>query len=245
MRDLREILRYGEGVYTDMLLSPQSNTGPALQRLMDTKAGGAKQEIADAVTAAFAESGGISVDAIEQAIEEQIAHIAGGHWNLERQQPERKTGAGRWARDLGEILEAYYTLEDKRKVLQRISELEDATDSAAKTYKEREAALKDAQDAYSAFDKYASLLVVQSVKKREIERLRDDLRKYADVLDKWPAYGEELRTARKLQAEQADRALLDAYEKAERLAERVKTLTDQVSGMPCPEQTEITAAEAA
>ena len=244
-KTLREILQYGEGVYADMLLSPQSNTGPALQRLMDTNAGGAKQEIADAVTAAFAESGGISVDAIEQAIEGQIAHIAGEHWNLERQQPERKTGAGRWARDLGEILEAYYTLEDKRKVLQRISELEDVADSAAKTYKEREAALKDAQDAYSAFDKYASFLAVQSVKKREIERLRDDLRKYADVLDKWPAFGEELQTARKLQAEQADRALLDAYEMAERLAERVKSLTDQVSGMPCPEQTEITAAEAA
>lgn len=240
---LREILRYGEGVYTDMLLSPQSNAGPALQRLMDTKAGGAKQEIADAVTAAFAESGGISVDAIEQAIGAQIAHIAGGHWDLERQQPERRNG--RWVRDQGEILEAYYTLEDKRKVLQRITELEDAADSAAKTYKEREAALREAQDAYSAFDKYASLLAVQSVKKREIERLRDDLRKYADVLDKWPAYGEELQTARKLQAEQADRAILDAYEKAERLAERVKTLTDQVSGMSCPEQTEITAAEAA
>ena len=113
---LKSVLNYGEGVYSDLLLTSQRNTDTALQTLLDaSKKTEAKTEITDAVSLAFAESDGISVDAIEQAIQSRIDEISGKHWDIDREAPVRK--AGRWSTGLGEILKAYYALEDAKAVL--------------------------------------------------------------------------------------------------------------------------------
>ncbi|MCH5260542.1 MAG: AAA family ATPase [Lachnospiraceae bacterium] len=240
---LRNALQYGEGVYSDLLFSSQRNTDLALQTILDVKEkGGAKQEITDVVTVAFAESDGISVDAIEQAIEKKISQIKGKHWDTDREMPDRKTG-GRWARDLGEILEAYYVLEDKQGVLQHISDLESKADEEAKKYNEREAALRDAEEAFAAFDKYASRLAVQSVKKKEINRLKEDIQKFKKILEKWPTDADELRKAIELNAEQESRGILDQYSEAKQLVDKLDEFENQQKGMFCPEQTEISEVE--
>ena len=71
----------------------------------------AKQEITDAVSQAFAETDGISVNAIEQAIAAKVDEIAGKHWDNDREAPVRKVG--RWSNGLGEILKAYPKAADK------------------------------------------------------------------------------------------------------------------------------------
>src|SRR5699024_126440 len=105
-------------------------TDVSLQTILDaSKKSDAKQEITDAVSQAFAETDGISVDAIEQAIAAKVDEIAGKHWDFEREAPVRK--AGRWSNGLGEILKAYYALEDAKAVLSEISRLEAEADRAA------------------------------------------------------------------------------------------------------------------
>ncbi|MBQ4044109.1 MAG: AAA family ATPase, partial [Clostridia bacterium] len=95
---LRRILEYGEGVYGEILLSSQRNTLPALSALLDPGSkSDARTEILTAVTAAFAETGALSVDAIGQAIQEKTEAIAGKHWDAEAGKPQRKAGSGRWA----------------------------------------------------------------------------------------------------------------------------------------------------
>lgn len=108
---LKSVLNYGEGVYSDLLLTSQRNTDAALQTLLDaSKNTEAKAEITDAVSLAFAESDGVSIDAIEQAMQSKISEISGKHWDIDRGVPARK--AGRWSTGLGEILKAYYAMED-------------------------------------------------------------------------------------------------------------------------------------
>ena len=98
---LKEALVYGEGVYSDMLLSSQRNTDVALQTILDASSRTeAKQELADAMARAFAESDGVSTDAIEQAIQAKIDELIGKHWDIEREAPARKVG--RWSTGLGE-----------------------------------------------------------------------------------------------------------------------------------------------
>lgn len=93
---LKGILLYGEGVYSDLLFSSQKNTDSALRTLLDASdkkdAKSAKQEIANAVTLAFAESDGITTDSIEKAIDEKIDEIAGKHWDFERNAPAKNRG---------------------------------------------------------------------------------------------------------------------------------------------------------
>lgn len=145
--ELKRIIVYGEGVYSDMLLSSQRNTDSSLQTLLDaSRKTEAKQEISDAVSQAFAESDGISIDAIGQAIEAKISGIAGKHWDAERSQPARKSG--RWATGLGDILKAYYALEDAREALDRIAQAQADVDRTSADFAEKDSALRTAEGSF-------------------------------------------------------------------------------------------------
>lgn len=210
---LKEALLYGEGVYSDMLFSSQRNTDVSLQTILDaSKKTNAKQEITDAVSQAFAESDGISVDAIEQAIMAKIDEIAGKHWDFDREAPVRK--AGRWSNGLGEILKAYYALEDAKAVLEEISRLESEADCAANDYTDKDNAARIAEEAYNKFNTFASRLAVQSERKKAIDRIDKELLKISEVLANWPKLTEDLEKAKSLQTEKANRDLLDKYEAA-------------------------------
>ena len=210
---LKEALLYGEGVYSDMLFSSQRNADVSLQTILDaSKKTDAKQEIVDAVSQAFAESDGISVDAIEQAIMAKIDELAGKHWDFDREAPVRK--AGRWSNGLGEILKAYYALEDAKAVLEEISRLESDADRAAGDYTDKDNAARTAEEVYNKFNTFASRLAVQSERKKAIDRIDKELMKIAEVLAGWPKLTEDLEKAKALQAEKASRDLLDKYETA-------------------------------
>lgn len=210
---LREVLLYGEGVYSDILFSSQRNTDVSLQTILDaSKKSDAKQEITDAVSQAFAETDGISVDAIEQAIAAKVDEIAGKHWDFDREAPVRK--AGRWSNGLGEILKAYYALEDAKAVLSEISRLEAEADRAADDYADKDNVVCKAEEAYNRFNIFASRLAVQSERRKAVERIEKELLKIAEVLANWPKLTEDLEKANALQAEKASRDLLDKYEAA-------------------------------
>lgn len=210
---IKEALIYGEGVYSDMLFSSQRNTDVSLQTILDaSKKTDAKQEITDAVSQAFAESNGISVDAIEQEIMAKIDEIAGKHWDFDREAPVRK--AGRWSNGLGEILKAYYALEDAKVVLEEISKLESEADRTAGDYTDKDNVVRAAEEAYNKFNTFASRLAVQSERKKAIERIDKELKKIAEVLVNWPKLADNLEKAKALQLEKASRDLLDKYNSA-------------------------------
>lgn len=224
---LKEILLYGEGVYSDMLLSSQKNTDDSLKTILDaSKKTDAKQEITDAVSQAFAESDGISVDAIEQAIMNKIDEIAGKHWDFEREAPARKVG--RWSNGLGEILKAYYVLEDAKAVIEEISRLESELDTVAKDYADKDNSARIAEEEYNRFNSFSSRLAVQSERKKTIERISKELSKFEGVLEKWPKCSEDIGKAKALQAEKTNRDLLDKYESAKIIYEELTELKKNI-----------------
>ncbi len=224
---LKEALIYGESVYSDMLFSSQRNTDVSLQTILDaSKKTDAKQEITDAVSQAFAESDGISVDTIEQAIMAKIDDIAGKHWDFDREAPVRK--AGRWSNGLGEILKAYYALEDAKAVLEEISRLESEADCVASDYTDKDNAARMAEEAYNKFNSFASRLAVQSERKKAIDRIDKELLKIKDVLANWPKFTEDLEKAKALQAEKISRDLLDKYEGAKAIHSEIIELKKSI-----------------
>ena len=237
---LKEILLYGEGVFSEMLFPSQRNADAALQTLLDaSKKTDAKQEITDAVSRAFAESDGISVDAIEQAIAAKTDEIAGKHWDFDRKAPIRKPGGGRWSKDLGEILKAYYAFEDARAVLEEISRLENEADRTAQEYTQQDLAARNAEKAYDEFNEFSGRLTLQSEQKKSIARLEQDLEKAEAILSDWPAVTQALDQARTLRTEKADRALLDQYEAAKKLRDELAAMTADTASRPCPGEAEI------
>lgn len=236
---LKDALLYGEGVYSDLLLSSQHNTDAALQTLLDSsKKTDAKAEITDVVSQAFAESDGISEDSIEQAIQAKIDEIAGKHWDVERDAPVRKTGAGRWSNGLGEILKAYYSLDDAKSVLSEISRLEADADQATNDYISKDNEAHIAENAYNQFSTYASSLILQSERKKAMKHLETELQKIQRVLADWPTLEQTLAQAQKLLEEKTSRDLLDKYESAQKVVDEIKTLG--AADVPYPDDAEIT-----
>lgn len=235
---LKEILLYGEGVYADMLFSSQRNTNLSLQAILDaSKRTAAKQEITDAVSQAFAESDGISIDAIEQAITAKIEEIAGKHWDFDREAPVRKVG--RWSNALGSILRAYYALEDAKAVLNEISRLENEADHTASDYAEKDMAARDAEETYHRFNTFASRLTVQSERKKTIDRIDKELLKISEVLLNWPQLTDTLDRAKALLTEKTNRELIDKYEAAKKIHDELRAIDENAANRPCPSDSEI------
>lgn len=220
---LKELLLYGEGVYSDILFSSQRNMDTSLQAILDAaKKTDAKQEITSVVSRAFAESDGIPIDAIEQAITSKIDEIAGKHWDFDRDAPMRK--AGRWSNGLGEILKSYYALEDAEAVLNEISRLEKELDHTANEYTEKDTAARLAEDFYQQFNTYANRLVVQNERQKAIDRINVELLKITEVLSNWPKFAEDLKNAQVLQLEKTNFEQKAKYELAKSILNEISVL---------------------
>ena len=226
---LKEALLYGEGVYSDMLFSSQRNTDISLQTILDaSKKTDAKQEITNIVSQAFAESDGISVDVIEQKIKEKIDEIAGKHWDFEREVPTRNPKGERWKSSLGEILNAYYKLENANADLKKISDLEAEVDRALSDFKDKDKATTEANEIYENFNKFVAQLAVQSESKKTVERLNQELLKFADILADWPKLTEKLEKARALEKEKLNRELLNKYEDAKAIRKDIEKIAQTI-----------------
>ena len=241
---LRELLQYGEGVYNELLLSSQHNTDAALETLMNAKDKSAtRQEIVDAVSAAFAESGGASLDAIENAIKGKIAEIEGAHWDAERNAPKKK--ADRWKSGVGTILKAYYDLEDARQTVSSLNELEQSVTDAMQKYESACAAVEAAEATYNRFNAFAGALAARRDRAKIIKRLEDDVKKYAAVLAEWPKLAKQLDAARVLKAEKAASELKSKYEKVKAIALELDALKARGASAKSPAADELAAVKAA
>lgn len=235
---LKEALLYGEGVYSEILFSSQRNTNISLQTILDaSKKSDAKQEITNAVSQAFAETDGISVDAIEQAITAKLDQIAGKHWDVERDAPVRK--AGRWSNGLGQILKAYYALEDAKAVLSEISRLEAEADRTADDYSEKDNAMCKAEEEYTRYNSFASRLAVHRERKKAMDRIEKELAKITEVLTDWPKLAARLEKAKAFQSEMNSRVALNKYKSAKAINDEITALNNSTTNRVCPATDEI------
>lgn len=237
---LKDALTYGEGVYADLLFSSQRNTDISLQTILDaSKKSDAKQELVDVVSQAFAESDGIPLDAIEEAIAAQIEALAGKHWDYERDMPVRKAGGGRYTKQAGAVLEAYYAWEDAKEAFDAISKLENAADHAARICADQDAAVRLAENAYNRFNQFFRQLTLHSERSAHIESLRQQLDSMQNVLTNWPQLCEKLEKAKALQTELESRKVLDLWAAITAAKAHISEEDYAIAELPCPDSAEI------
>jgi len=199
---LKDELRYGEGVYSEMLFSSQTAADESLSTILDaSKKTEGKQEILNVVSKVFSESDGITTEAIGAKIDEKIEKINGKHWDSEREKPQSHNG--RWQKEKGEILEAYYAWEDAEQELEKISELESESDKASADYTEKEMALNDAEHALEKFQGCIAAIREQKTKEEQLKIKTDYLSELKDDLSEWHSTEKNLEIARSLKFEKA------------------------------------------
>ena len=225
-----------------MLLSSQKNTDAELQTILRDSGSfkstdkDNKKDLAKEISQAFSEDGGVSIDTIEQKIKEKVDKIAGKHWDDMRKAP---VDNDRRKKELGEILTAYYALEDAKDKLKEIEDLEKSVDEASAKYEKAEKELKETIEKRDEFDKHKISLDSYNSNKKEAERLNDDIKRYNNVLAIWPKYEDDLRKARALQSEKSNRELLDQYANAKEINDEIVKLKAEYEGKACPAKDEI------
>lgn len=230
---LKEVLLYGEGVYSDFLLSSQRNTDDALKTLLDsTKKTDSKADITNAVSQAFVESDGIPIAEIEQKIADNVKALVGDHWDVEADRPKDNKGK-RWKSSLGEVLSAYYDALDAKLILNKITELENEADRTSSEFTDREKEFIAAENNYKQFEKCANAIQLLNSHKKEAVRLENDIKKAKQALGEWPKLAKNLEKAKALKAESENRATLDKYETAKAITAKINELSAEANAH-CP-----------
>ena len=241
---LKEALKYGEGVYKELLLSPQRGTDDALKTLLDSPDElDAKQDILNAASLAFLETGGVTTDAIEEAIDKKISELSGKHWDLERGVPVKKLG-GRWAKELGKLHEAYYALEDAKAVIAERDRLEREADRTAEAFSRNDEAARKAEKEFNDLNEFASRLTLMGERKKAVSRLESDLDKFNLAINEWPQLEAELIKARALKDEKERRELKDKYDKAVLINAEISDAETVINSTLCPDPAELSAVRA-
>ena len=233
------ILTYGEGVYSELLFSSQKNASEALNKLLDPVGmKDVKREITERISQAFAESDGISVDVIEQKIKEKIDELS-GNWDVNRDVPKVKKTPGRWEKGNGEVLKAYYALEDAGKVRDDLNNLITKADQAAEEFREKDKSAEEAKKAYENYEKSVAALEKRSSLQKEFAAAGSTLEKMEAALTNWPRFETEYKEASQLSKELKDRELADLYKKVRKVQDDINQLTETLKDKACPEKTEI------
>ncbi len=237
---LKDALVYGEGVYSDILFSSQKNTDISLQSVLDaSKESDAKKELVNIVSRAFAESGGISVDAVEKAIDGEIDVILGEHWDVENNVPKRKIGGGRHQKKVGEILKTYYALKDAEDELEEISRLENEVDRTTAEYNRIDREFENVKIKCDKFNSLSKQIALLNSNKKEIERLTEEINRYNEILKDWPVREENYKKAGALNREKESSDLLSKYNKAKEIADKIRELENGMTDSLSPTENEI------
>lgn len=239
---LADILQYGEGVYSGMLFSSQRGSDDSLRTILEAAQGeGVKKDLANAITMAFSESNGVSVETIEQAILHKIEDIEGQHWDRGAKRPKKK--ADRWFKGLGDILKAYYTLEDAQNTLDELDQLEHEMDQASQMYADQDRRVQGAEAAYKEFQRVAGRLESRAAQAQLAESLKAELNRRQFAFQQWPKLEADITKAKALKAELEQATQVEKYASAKRISDELKRAMAEADAIKGPSEEELALAQ--
>lgn len=239
---LADILQYGEGVYSGMLFSSQRGSDDSLRTILEAAQGeGVKKDLANAITMAFSESNGVSVETIEQAILHKIEDIEGQHWDRGAKQPKKK--ADRWFKGLGDILKAYYALEDAQNTLDELDRLEHEMDQASQMYADQDKRVQGAEAAYKEFQRVAGRLESRAAQAQLAESLKVELNRRQFAFQQWPKLEADITKAKALKAELEQATRVEKYASAKRVSDELKRAMAEADAIKGPSEEELALAQ--
>lgn len=239
---LAGILQYGEGVYSGMLFSSQRGSDDSLRTILEAAQGeGVKKNLANAITMAFSESNGVSVETIEQAILHKIEDIEGQHWDRGAKQPKKK--ADQWSKGLGDILKAYYALEDAQNTLDELDRLEHEMDQASQMYADQDKRVQSAEAAYKEFQRVAGRLESRAAQVQLAESLKAELNRRQFAFQQWPKLEADIAKAKALKAELEQATRVEKYASAKRISDELKRAMAEADAIKGPSEEELALAQ--
>ena len=153
---LSRILDFGESTYANIVFAKQRQLKEALYNIISNNE--LTKEINDLLRMTLMELDGISIDSIQNSIEDEIDTLY-KRWDRAKNYPENNRGINNpYKTGLGKILESYYTKENLRLLMDRANHTEQEFEAICNSINE----LKDKKE-------------ILSKEKLELEKIEDDV----------------------------------------------------------------------
>ena len=133
---LENILKYGEGVYNEIIFTSQKIPQNTLMSIFNecNKGYDVKEELHSILMQSVATLGGADIDAIENKIVQKLDDL-GKHFDMKTMSPEGGLNK-EWKKEKGKILVAYYQLKNLNEEKDEVFKLEEKIENVNKNNKE-------------------------------------------------------------------------------------------------------------
>lgn len=220
---LKKELNGRAGLYGEIVFATQKRSAMAVRSIMEAltaKTGGLKEtreDLLSALTKASLETGGVSIDKLEKALQERLESLS-SRWDEKADLPEGGMKRGilnEWKQNVGEILAAYYAAEHVRK---RRNDTEAAERAVEKIKAERRKLNEKKQEAErerNAFQRFRGMLEQRELLLQSERELEESIREETAVLSSWPKLRADREKTMSLQKKLSEAEIRSAYRKAE------------------------------
>ncbi len=229
-------LSYSEGLFDAVIFPSQKDSDRAIQVLLnaaqkgkDSSISDARQEILTVIQQAFVESGGVSIEELGAKIDEKIASLEGKYWDSVQAAPKRNPKGGRWQRDKGKILAAFYESEDAENRRCQIEALEKEIDQVRCDIEEIDGKIADAQESQRRFDKFRTQLTARNQNLEHKAMIERDLERMNRALKEWPQFQADALQAERLAAELNSSAALEQWKRISAIKADIDALQLKIS----------------
>lgn len=235
---IRVLLKYGEGVYREAIFANQKTIDSVLQALLGGKL---NSDLSAVASSALLDMGGISSEKFLAEIDNKMKELENS-WDWRTDGP--KGGRDKkLTKNVGEILKAYYKLEESREKLIDLRKKVNAVGEADEAYKVARAKYEKAIDVFNDFSRYYTLLVKLKNTNELLENARRDLKKRQGAAENWPVLATNLDKARSLEEELARAEVIYLWEQLESIKKKKAEAERALSGLQLVEEADVDSAE--
>lgn len=229
---------YAEGVYRELLFSPQSFAADNLKTILECEKSQSLKTLTDRITAAYAESGGVSIDGLEKKINDIIFEFTGKQWDITQMAPIHNDYR-RKPKSRGSILDAKTELEDVESALNEFNERDREAANAVNELRAAEEEAAKADDEFKKFDKYFLSIQTRDANQKIKDAGTNDLKRYKIAGEDYPNNKRILECAERLKKERDDRAKYDKYQNAREHKKELDEIKFELGKLKRPDESEI------
>ena len=221
---LKKELKYRAGVYGEIVFASRKRDQAAVESIMRALGKKAdalsdtREDLTSTLERAALETGGVSLDQLEKAIKEKMNALIGRwDWNADAPEggPKRATYRNPWLKEAGEIVKAYYELDEVRSRQADALRAEQAAEEEKAQIEALRERKKEAEAKWHAFQRFSGLLGQLSYLERSIQEAEEKIKEQSAVFQSWPGLCSDIARARELQTKCHQAQIHDLYLKAE------------------------------
>ena len=238
-RILSDELEYREGVFDEIIFASQKRKQSAIESILKAlpkkknELTVTRDNLTSTLTQAVLETGGVSLERIEQRLQELLKSYE-SHWDYDADTPERGKQRGinnKWKQEVGKILNAYYAMEETRQAQKDAEDAEKKVERCQKDLREREKKKNELKKKLDEFQEYRELLRTAALLRNEINRDKDDIKKMEAALIEWPQAERNLEKALELQKQQKFATVKRRYSDVKKVRDDYKDKEREISAL--------------